>query len=84
MISLRPTSVLASRYLIPKTLPFWEDPDFSERHLSIKRDVYSTNGQTTENPSRELRGVAARSGWQVVGVYEDAGISGAKGVSAPN
>jgi DNA invertase Pin-like site-specific DNA recombinase len=23
--------------------------------------------------------VAARSGWQVVGIYEDAGISGAKG-----
>jgi DNA invertase Pin-like site-specific DNA recombinase len=23
--------------------------------------------------------VAARSGWQVVGLYEDAGISGAKG-----
>src|SRR6516162_7846323 len=39
----------------------------------------STNGQTTENQRRELEAVAARSGWQVVGIYEDAGISGAKG-----
>ena len=30
-------------------------------------------------PFSELEAVAARSGWQVVGVYEDAGISGAKG-----
>jgi DNA invertase Pin-like site-specific DNA recombinase len=39
----------------------------------------STNGQTTENQRRELEAVAKRSGWQVVGFYEDAGISGAKG-----
>src|SRR5246500_3978882 len=39
----------------------------------------STSGQTTENQRRELEAVAARSGWQVVGVYEDAGISGASG-----
>ena len=39
----------------------------------------STNGQTTENQRRELAAVAARSGWQVAGFYEDAGISGAKG-----
>jgi DNA invertase Pin-like site-specific DNA recombinase len=39
----------------------------------------STDSQTTENQRRELEAVAARSGWQVVGVYEDAGISGAKG-----
>jgi DNA invertase Pin-like site-specific DNA recombinase len=39
----------------------------------------STSGQTTENQRRELEAVAARSGWQVVQVYEDAGISGAKG-----
>jgi DNA invertase Pin-like site-specific DNA recombinase len=39
----------------------------------------STNGQTTENQRRELEAVAARSGWQVVQVYQDAGISGAKG-----
>lgn len=39
----------------------------------------STSGQTTENQRLELEAVAARSGWQVVQVYEDAGISGAKG-----
>ena len=39
----------------------------------------STNGQTTENQRRELEAVAARSGWEIVGIYEDAGISGAKG-----
>lgn len=39
----------------------------------------STGGQTTDNQRRELEAVAARSGWEVIGVYEDAGISGAKG-----
>jgi DNA invertase Pin-like site-specific DNA recombinase len=39
----------------------------------------STDGQTTENQRRELMQVAERAGWQVVEVYEDAGISGAKG-----
>lgn len=39
----------------------------------------STGSQTTENQRRELESVAVRSGWQVVGIYEDAGISGAKG-----
>ncbi len=39
----------------------------------------STSGQTTENQRRELEAVAGHSGWRVVGVYEDAGISGAKG-----
>jgi DNA invertase Pin-like site-specific DNA recombinase len=39
----------------------------------------STDSQTTDNQRRELEAVATRSGWQVVKVYEDAGISGAKG-----
>lgn len=39
----------------------------------------STDSQTTENQRRELEAVAARSGWEVAGLYEDAGISGAKG-----
>lgn len=39
----------------------------------------STGGQTTENQRCELEAVAARSGWEVIGLYEDAGISGAKG-----
>lgn len=39
----------------------------------------STDGQTTLNQRRELEAVAERAGWQIVEVYEDAGISGAKG-----
>ncbi len=39
----------------------------------------STGEQTTENQRRELEQVAERSGWQVVEVYEDAGVSGANG-----
>ena len=39
----------------------------------------STDGQTTENQRRELEAVAARSGWEMVDFYEDAGISGSNG-----
>ena len=39
----------------------------------------STKDQTTENQLRELRQVADRAGWEVVQIFEDAGISGAKG-----
>jgi DNA invertase Pin-like site-specific DNA recombinase len=39
----------------------------------------STDSQTVENQIRELRQVAERRGWEVVEVYNDAGISGAKG-----
>ena len=39
----------------------------------------STDGQTTENQRRELEAVAARSGWEVVDFYDDAGISGSNG-----
>ena len=39
----------------------------------------STSGQTTENQERELRAVAKKAGWEIVQVYQDAGIGGAKG-----
>ena len=39
----------------------------------------STSKQDTDNQRRELEAVAERSGWRVVKVYVDAGISGAKG-----
>jgi len=39
----------------------------------------STGEQTTANQQRELEEVARRAGWIISGVYEDAGISGAKG-----
>ena len=39
----------------------------------------STDQQTVENQIRILTEVAKRSGWTIVRVFEDAGISGAKG-----
>ena len=39
----------------------------------------STDQQTTLNQRLELEAVAKRSGWDVIGVYEDAGISGGTG-----
>jgi DNA invertase Pin-like site-specific DNA recombinase len=39
----------------------------------------STDGQTTTNQQAELEAVARRSGWDVVEVYRDHGVSGAKG-----
>ena len=39
----------------------------------------STGEQTTENQRRELEAVAKQRGWQIVAVYEDKGVSGAKG-----
>ena len=39
----------------------------------------STDAQTVENQIRELRQVAGPRGWDVVEVYSDAGVSGAKG-----
>jgi len=39
----------------------------------------STDGQTTENQRLALEAVAAQRGWTVTAVYDDAGISGAKG-----
>src|SRR3974377_811649 len=38
-----------------------------------------TSEQITANQRRELEAVAERHGWSVVGAFEDAGISGAKG-----
>src|SRR5213076_796115 len=39
----------------------------------------STSKQDTDNQRREIELVAKRSGWQLVKVFEDAGVSGAKG-----
>src|SRR3981189_1416293 len=39
----------------------------------------STSKQDTDNQRRELETVAERSGWKVVKIYKDNGISGAKG-----
>lgn len=42
----------------------------------------STGEQTVENQRKELEAAAAARGWQVVHVYADRGISGAKGRDA--
>ena len=39
----------------------------------------STDGQITDNQRMALEAVAAQRGWSVVAVYDDNGISGAKG-----
>jgi len=39
----------------------------------------STDGQTTENQKLALITLLNRAGWDLAGIYEDAGISGAKG-----
>ena len=39
----------------------------------------STDKKTSENQRRELAAVAEQRGWEVVAVFEDAGVSGAKG-----
>jgi DNA invertase Pin-like site-specific DNA recombinase len=39
----------------------------------------STDKQTVQNQELQLRQVAERRGWDVVGIYDDAGISGSKG-----
>lgn len=41
----------------------------------------STDKQTTKNQLRELKQVIERHGWELVEVYQDKGISGAKGRS---
>jgi DNA invertase Pin-like site-specific DNA recombinase len=39
----------------------------------------STTGQTTANQRLELEVVAKRHGWEVVQIFSDNGLSGAKG-----
>ncbi len=39
----------------------------------------STTDQTTENQYLELKAIADRQGWKIVGHYQDFGVSGAKG-----
>ena len=41
--------------------------------------VSTTNGQTTANQRRVLMGAAKLHGWKVAAVFDDTGVSGAKG-----
>ena len=50
--------------------------------MSRRAAVYlrvSTDGQTTENQHRDLVAIAERANWKIVKIYEDTGVSGAKG-----
>src|SRR5215208_4972864 len=52
----------------------------SDKRIALYLRVSTTNGhQTTDNQRLELEAVAGRRGWEVVAIYEDNGISGAKG-----
>ena len=42
-------------------------------------EVTGSNLATPENQRRELEAIAQHRGWEIVAVYEDQGISGAKG-----
>jgi predicted site-specific integrase-resolvase len=44
----------------------------------------STDKQTVQNQELQLRQVAERRGWEVVEVYDDAGISGARRLQPPH
>ena len=50
----------------------------SQKRIALYLRV-STDGQTTENQRLELAKIAEQAGWEIVEVYEDQGISGAKG-----
>jgi DNA invertase Pin-like site-specific DNA recombinase len=55
---------------------------FSERGFTMRVALYlrvSTSEQTTDNQRRELAQACERHQWSIVQVFEDAGISGAKG-----
>ena len=53
----------------------------SRKNTTIKRAaIYirvSTDGQTVDNQRLELEQAAEQAGWEIVGVYDDDGISGA-------
>lgn len=73
------------RSYVKQLITVWNDDTVlkAEGHVIMKRvAIYlrvSTSKQDTANQLRELKAVAKRSGWAIVNVYEDAGISGAKG-----
>ncbi len=49
------------------------------RRAALYVRVSTDRGQTTDNQLQPLREAAGRLGWEVVGVFGDEGISGAKG-----
>jgi DNA invertase Pin-like site-specific DNA recombinase len=70
---------LFSVYAYGMVLPAMEAAMMARKRNAAIYVRVSTDGQTVENQTRELRQMAERRGWQVVEIYSDAGISGAKG-----
>jgi DNA invertase Pin-like site-specific DNA recombinase len=64
-------------------MPFTKPGDAHMTSTAAKRVALyarvSTDGQSVENQLQELRAVAVRHGWEIIGEYIDKGISGAKG-----
>jgi hypothetical protein len=59
----------------------WSEPSVYEGSYEARRPLSPgfDPRPATANQERELRQVAERAGWQIVRVYKDRGISGAKG-----
>jgi len=61
---------------------YWRAAMTLKKNTTIKRAaIYlrvSTDGQSTENQRLELEQAAEMAGWEIVGVYDDNGVSGAK------
>ena len=51
----------------------------THKRAAIYARVSTLNGQTPDNQLLQLREVAERAGWEIVGEYVDEGVSGAKG-----
>jgi len=54
---------------------------FNKNTTTKRAAIYirvSTDGQTVENQRLELEQAAKRAGWEIVGIYDDNGVSGAK------
>ena len=64
---------------IPTRIPAPVNSPPAPKRVALYLRVSTNNGQTVENQRRELEAVAARSGWSMVQIFTDNGISGAKG-----
>eukprot|EP00752_Nemacystus_decipiens_P000237 g237.t1 len=86
-VELEAVSMFADEVAENAFLLVEEEGFYRARYINLSRAMkraaiylrVSTDGQTTENQRLVLERVAERSGWEVVEVYEDHGISGAKG-----
>lgn len=82
---IRPSSSMRIKGFAGLSIPYGnymitvhKEATMRERRVAFYLRV-STSEQTTANQRRELDEVAARAGWNVVAVWEDAGVSGSKG-----